>query len=43
MYMNPSDFAELKKRVEALYKDHEKELEEVLVLIIYNKNKFVDA
>lgn len=28
MYTNPSDFAELKKRVEALYKDHEKELEE---------------
>ncbi|XP_008784775.2 putative GTP diphosphokinase RSH1, chloroplastic [Phoenix dactylifera] len=28
MYTNPVDFAELKKRVEALYKDHEKELEE---------------
>ncbi|XP_020086228.1 putative GTP diphosphokinase RSH1, chloroplastic isoform X3 [Ananas comosus] len=28
MYTNPSDFAELKKRVEDLYRDHEKELEE---------------
>ncbi|XP_008789906.1 putative GTP diphosphokinase RSH1, chloroplastic [Phoenix dactylifera] len=28
MYANPSDFAELEKRVETLYKDHEKELEE---------------
>lgn len=30
MYMNPGDFAELKKRVEDLYKAHEQELEEVL-------------
>ncbi|XP_010938372.1 putative GTP diphosphokinase RSH1, chloroplastic isoform X1 [Elaeis guineensis] len=28
MYTSPSDFAELKKKAEALYKDHEKELEE---------------
>uniref|UniRef100_A0A0E0GM70 Putative GTP diphosphokinase RSH1, chloroplastic n=1 Tax=Oryza nivara TaxID=4536 RepID=A0A0E0GM70_ORYNI len=28
MYMNPGDFAELKKRVEDLYKAHEQELEE---------------
>ncbi|XP_072974992.1 putative GTP diphosphokinase RSH1, chloroplastic isoform X2 [Typha angustifolia] len=28
MYTNPSDFNELRKRVEDLYRDHEKELEE---------------
>ncbi|WOL04032.1 hypothetical protein Cni_G12753 [Canna indica] len=28
MYTNPNDFAELKKRVEDLYKDYEKELDE---------------
>lgn len=37
MYTNPGDFAELKKRVEALYKDHEKELEEVQFFAFYNK------
>lgn len=28
MYTNPDDFVELKKRIEEVYKDHEKELEE---------------
>ena len=30
MYMNPGDFAELRKRVEDIFKAHEQELEEVL-------------
>jgi tetrahydromethanopterin S-methyltransferase subunit G len=29
MYMNPGDFAELRKRVEDIFKAHEQELEEV--------------
>jgi GTP pyrophosphokinase len=32
MYVNPTGFAELGKRVEDLYKAHEQELEEVLCL-----------
>jgi GTP pyrophosphokinase len=32
MYVNPTGFAELRKRVEELYKAHEQELEEVLCL-----------
>lgn len=32
MYTNPQDYGKIKRRVAELYKDHEKEIEEVLYL-----------
>jgi hypothetical protein len=37
--MNPGDFAELRKRVEDIFKAHEQELEEVLFR--YSTNMFL--
>ena len=38
MYTNAQEFTELKKRVEDLYKEHEKELMEVIHNKLYSAN-----